>query len=696
MERRTIMLGGHLLHGGDYNPEQWLDCPEVLEEDIRLMKEADVNCVTLGVFSWAVLEPEEGVYDFNWLEEIIDNLGKAEIQVILATPSGAMPHWLTQKYPEVMQVRADGQRNLPGKRHNFCYTSPVMRAKITALDEALSERFGKKENVILWHLSNELAGNFGDGACHCDLCQNAFREWLKEKYGTLEKLNHAWWGRFWSHVYTDWEQIHSPAPHGETTVTGLELDWRRFVTDQISDFCGMERRAVAEHSDLPATTNFMDTFKNIDYNRLQKELDIVSWDNYPFWHKQKDEVPVAVQAAFNHSMMRTMKKKPFLLMESVPSVINWRNNNPVKRPGMHMLSSMQAVAHGSDSVQYFQWRKGRGSYEKFHGAVLDHKNGSNTRTFREVAEVGKRLPGLDQILDGTVNRPKAAVLFDWANWWAVEDITGPRLDFDYPACVISHYRAFWEKGIEADIIDMDADISGYQLVSAPLNYMYKCGWAEKVKAFVENGGTFVTTYFSGMADETDLCFTGHHPLENVLGVIQEEIDAPSEEFENQFAYNGTEYPARRVCEIDHVKEGTEVLSSYESDFYAGCPVVTRNRFGKGEAYYLAAESDTEFLRAFYKDVFESAGLENALGTELPYGVTVTERTGTYSAPADADAETEKHKCVVFVMNFRNEPVCVDGIGKWTDAESGAVYEGKLELGAFQCAVLERGGLMSYV
>ncbi|HJA65923.1 MAG TPA: beta-galactosidase trimerization domain-containing protein, partial [Candidatus Mediterraneibacter cottocaccae] len=408
---------------------------------------------------------------------------------------------------------------------------------------------------------------------------------------------------------------------------------------------------------------------------------------YPFWHKEKDEVPVAVQSAFNHSMMRAMKKKPFLLMESAPSVINWRNNNPVKRPGMHMLSSMQAVAHGSDSVQYFQWRKGRGSYEKFHGAVLDHKNRSDTRTFREVAEVGKRLPGLEKILDGTVNRPEAAVIFDWANWWAVEDTTGPRLDLDYPKYVMEHYRAFWEQGIEADIVDMDADLSGYRLVSAPLNYMYKAGWPEKVRAFVESGGTFVTTFFSGMADETDLCFTGQHPLEDVLGIVQEEIDAPSQEFENQFAYNGTEYPARRMCEIDHAKEGTEVLSSYERDFYAGCPVVTHNTFGKGAAYYLAAESDTEFLRAFYRDVFGSTGLKNALGTELPYGVTVTKRTCADPALADGAAEKTGYGDVVFVMNFRNEPVCVDGIGKWTDAENGAVCEGKLELEAFQCAVL---------
>ena len=165
------MLGGHILHGGDYNPDQWLDHPEVLEEDVRLMKEANVNCVSLGIFAWAVLEPEEGKYDFDWMERIIDRLAEEEIQVVLATPSGAMPHWLTQKYPEAMQVQADGKRNLPGKRHNFCYTSPVMRKKIHAIDSALSERFGRKKNVILWHLSNELGGNFADSSCHCELCQ---------------------------------------------------------------------------------------------------------------------------------------------------------------------------------------------------------------------------------------------------------------------------------------------------------------------------------------------------------------------------------------------------------------------------------------------------------------------------------------------------------------------------------------------
>ena len=241
------MLGGRILYGGDYNPDQWLEHPEVLEQDVRLMKESKVNCVSLGIFAWAALEPEEGVYQMDWLDRLITRMEEEDIQIILATPSAAMPHWLTQRYPEVMQVQADGRRNLPGKRHNFCYTSPVMREKTKAIDRELSRRFGRRKNVILWHISNELGGNFADSVCHCEYCQAAFRKWLKKKYGTMQNLNQAWWNYFWSHNYTDWEQIHSPVPNGETTSTALLLDWRRFSTEQIHDFYQMEVQAVREY-----------------------------------------------------------------------------------------------------------------------------------------------------------------------------------------------------------------------------------------------------------------------------------------------------------------------------------------------------------------------------------------------------------------------------------------------------------------
>lgn len=661
-----------VLHGGDYNPEQWLDCPEILEEDIRLMKKAHVNCVTLGVFSWAMLEPSEGNYQFEWLEEIIDKLYANGIRTILATPTGAMPHWLTTGYEETMQVRADGSRNLPGRRHNFCYTSVKMREKAHEIDRRLAQMAGKHQGVMMWHISNEMGGNFADSACHCEQCQEAFREWLKNRYGTLEELNKAWWTIFWSHVYTDWSQIHSPVPHGECLVHGLNLDWHRFVTYQMTDFLKSEIAALREYSGLPATTNFMFFFQPLDYFELQKELDVISWDSYPFWHKYKDEVPAAVKTAAYHSMMRSMKKKPFMLMESSPSVINWRQNNPVKHPGMHMLSSMQAVAHGSNTVQYFQWRKGRGSFEKFHGAVLDHRNADNTRTFRDVTDVGERLARLDEMIRGTCNQARIAIIFDWENWWALEDATGPRLDIDYKKTVIKHYRPFWEAGIDVDIVNMDYALEDYAIVIAPLNYLYKKDYAQKVQSFVETGGTYVTTCYSGIVNETDLCFIKEHPLHKVLGICQEEIDAPGEEFSNTVTYQGRTYEAGGMCEIVH-NETAKVLAVYEKEFYKGYPAVTENNYGSGKAYYLAAELEQQFLNDFYSELAQQAGISNPLKIRLPYGVTVSERKGGQS--------------LIFVQNFREESVTIEGIGSYRQADTGESIEGRIELAPFECKIL---------
>ncbi len=342
-----------------------------------------------------------------------------------------------------------------------------------------------------------------------------------------------------------------------------------------------------------------------------------------------------------------------------------------------MLSSMQAVAHGSDSVQYFQWRKSRGSYEKFHGAVVDHRNGGNTRTFREVSQVGERLAAVLKAVKGSVNRPRAAIVFDWENWWALEDSTGPRMDMDYVSVILRHYQAFWENGIEADFINMEEELEGYALVSAPLNYLYREGYADRVRRYVENGGCYVTTYFSGIVNDTDLCFIGQHPLEDVMGAVQEEIDAPGEGFDNGFFYGEEHFSTGRLCEICRPLPGTSVLAAYEQDFYEGSPVVTRNPFGGGSCWYVAAETDLDFLRRFYRDVFAETGLENPLGIRLPYGVTVTEREGS--------------ERIVFVMNFSDRPVRLKGIGTWEDVDTGARYEKELEMEGFSCKILRKYG-----
>ncbi|MBW7460387.1 beta-galactosidase, partial [Paenibacillus sepulcri] len=304
---------------------------------------------------------------------------------------------------------------------NHCYTSPVFREKVSIMNARLAERYSAHPAVIGWHISNEYGGE-----CHCDYCQDAFRKWLKRKYGSLEALNQAWWTTFWSHTYTSWQQIESPAPHGETMVHGQNLDWRRFVSDQTIDFYLHEINPLkAVNPDLPCTANMMDLFDGLDYREFAKAVDVISWDAYPTWHESPAEDNVASWFAFNHDLFRSLKQKPFMLMESTPSQTNWQPVSKLKRPGMHRLSSLQAVAHGADTVQYFQWRKSRGSSEKFHGAVVDHVGHEHTRVFQDVASLGESLSHLSELI-GTDVPAEAAILFDWDNRWAVNDAQGPR------------------------------------------------------------------------------------------------------------------------------------------------------------------------------------------------------------------------------------------------------------------------------
>ena len=470
----------HMLHGGDYNPEQWLDQPEVLEEDIRLFRKAHINCVSLGIFSWAKLEPEEGVYDFGWLDEIIDRLYANGIYTVLATPSGARPQWLAQKYPEVLRVRPDGLRNFYGHRQNHCYTSPLYREKVTQIDTRLAEHYANHPAMILWHISNEFGGE-----CHCELCQAAFREWVQKKYGTLDKLNHAWWANFWSHTYTDWSQVHSPSPVGETSVHGLDLDWRRFVTHQTVDFMKTEIAAVkAVNPDIPVTTNMMTMYTyELNYFAFRDALDVISWDNYPEWHNPyMGNEEVAKDCAMTHDMMRSLQKKPFLLMECTPNATNWQGVSKLKKPGMHQLSVIEAVAHGADSGQYFQLRQSRGSCEKFHSAVISNTGTENTRTFREVTDIGAVLEQLSDRVYGSGTPAETAILFDTENKWALDKCQGPRnIGLDYFGNIRRNYSYFWKNGINVDIIDSTFDLSGYKLVIAPMLYLFRDGIQEKLR-----------------------------------------------------------------------------------------------------------------------------------------------------------------------------------------------------------------------
>ncbi len=671
----------HFIHGGDYNPEQWT--PDVWAEDMRLMRLAHVNSASVGIFSWTALEPEEGRFTFDWLDLIMDMLAENGAVAVLATPSGARPAWMSQKYPEVLRVRPERLRNLHGIRHNHCPTSPIYREKVRIINMKLAERYANHPALLIWHLSNEYGGE-----CHCDLCNAAFREWLQNKYRSLDALNHAWWTGFWSHTFTDWSQVESPSPVGESHVHGLNLDWKRFVTDQTVDFICLEVDALRRFTpDVPITTNLMGLYPGLNYWKLAPHLDVLSWDSYPSWHQGISDAERGAQIAFVHDINRSMKGgKPFMLMESTPSIVNWQDFAKLKRPGMHLLSSIQAVAHGSDTVQYFQWRKSRGSWEKLHGAVVDHVGHENTRVFRDVTEVGELLEKLDDVV-GTTVRPEVAIIYDSENRWAIEDLQGlMKPDKGYISTCQQHYQAFWKRGISVDVVDVDQPLDGSKLVVAPMLYMLRPGVAERITRFVEAGGTFVATYWSGVVDENDLCFLDGFPgpLRQVLGIWAEEIDTLYPTDTNTLvpadgsALKLTKpYQIRELCELIHA-ESASVLATYGSDFYAGRPALTLNKMGQGQAYYIAARTEQGFLDDFYNALTADLGIRPVLDVPLPEGVSVVQRG-------------DGSKRFLFVMNFNPAPVQVTlDAQPYGDLLTGEAVGGSLELPAYGLRILTAG------
>jgi beta-galactosidase len=590
------------------------------------MVEAHWNAISVGIFSWVSLEPEEGTFTMDWLGEILDIEASAGRVVGLATPSAAAPAWLSKKYPETLRVGADGVRRKHGNRVNYCWTSPVYREKTRMIAEELARRFGSHPAVAYWHISNEYGGE-----CCCDLCQAEFRNWLRERYRTLDALNAAYWSKFWGHTFTDWEQIEAPGdPHGDNSIIALMVDWKRFVSSRIVDFYRHEVDAIRSASDLPVTTNLMGTYPVLNSWDIAPYLDFAAWDSYPWFGSTPQDINSWIYTSFCHDLCRSLKGKPFLLMECSPSSSNWYPVMGLKRPNAHKLEGLQAVGHGAEGVQYFQWRQGRGSSEQFHGAVVAHNNRQDARVFKEVAELGKALGKLDGVV-GSSTKAKVAILFDWENAWTIASVQAPRTQKrDYVKTVVDHYRPFWNAGIAVDLAHPGQDLSQYQVVVAPMLFMTSEANQRRLARFVEDGGTLVTTYWSAVVDESALAYIGGfpEPLRQALGIWVEEIDALYEDQENvvvtrysDLFENGARYKTSDLCERIHC-ETADVLAQYGEDFYSGEPCVTRNAYGKGHAFYIASRNEASFTRDLLMAIAASHRIDPCVQGSWSDGITV--------------------------------------------------------------------------
>lgn len=661
-----------ILFGGDYNPNQWPK--EIWEEDIRIFKKASINSATVNVFSWAKIQPSENCYDFEELDQIIEKLSTEGFDIVLATSTAALPAWMFKKYPEVARTDYDGRHHKFGQRHNACPNSLVYQKYAERLATKLAERYGENPQVTCWHINNEYGGE-----CYCDNCEKAFRVWLKDKYHTIEALNKAWNMEFWGHTVYEWDEIVLPNALSEgigydkTAFAGISIDYRRFNSDSLLKNYMMERDAIRKiDPTTPITTNLMGTFKGLDYFKWAKEMDLVSWDNYPSYNTPWSLV------AMTHDLMRGLKQQPFMLMEQTPSQQNWQPYNSLKKPGQMRAQSYQTIAHGADTIQYFQLRRSVGACEKFHGAVIEHVGHEDTRVFRETAALGAELAQLSDII-GTQTQAQVAVIFDWDNYWAIEYTSGPTVDLKYVEQIHRYYRYFYEQNIAVDLVPVDADLSKYKLVAAPVLYMIKEGMQERLTDFVKQGGALLITYMSGIVDQSDNVHLGGYPgpLRELAGIWVEEIDALAPEQSNGVSLVNEELTgtSNLVSDLIHL-ENAEALAHYTSNFYAEMPAVTKNTFGDGTVYYFGGQLEDQLQDQLFKTIVKETDI-----------TPVIEEATKLEIACRENAEAK----FFVIINFHEEaqPLPEMFVGK-TDLLTGKVLSSEMMLTQYTTYIVKEG------
>ncbi|MER7893440.1 beta-galactosidase [Micromonospora sp. NPDC094482] len=653
--------GDRIYFGGDYNPEQWPE--QTWVEDVELMRRAGVNLVSVGIFSWALLEPTPGRYEFDWLDRVLDLLHDGGIAVDLATATASPPPWLARAHPETLPRRADGTVLWPGGRQAYCPSSPVFRQRSLALVEAIAGRYAEHPAVVMWHVSNELGCH--NVHCYCDVSAEAFRGWLRERYGDLDGLNDAWGTAFWSQRYGDWAEINPPRAAPTFANPTQQLDFLRFSSDEQRAQLRAERDVLRGLVRQPVTTNFMigTGIKYLDYHSWAADVDLVANDHYLTAADPRAHVGLALSADHTRGVAGG---EPWLLMEHSTSAVNWQPRNVAKTPGQLRRNSLAHVARGADGVLFFQWRASRAGAEKFHSALVPHA-GPETKVFREVCQLGADLTALAEVRGSRVDA-EVAILFDYEAWWGVELDSHPSTDVTYTDRLRALYESLWRAGITADIVHPSTDLTGYRLVLVPTLYLVRDADAAALGRFVEAGGTALVSYFSGIVDEHDHIRLGGYPgaFRELLGLRTEEF-FPLREGEQVRLDDGAS--ADVWAEWLH-PEGAEVLAAYADGPLPGVAAVTRHPVGAGAAWYVGTRLDQPATDRLVARLVAEAGVEPA--AVAPPGVEVVRRRAG-------------ERGWLFVINHTGDEVRLPAAG--TELLTGARCDGELVVPAGEVAVV---------
>ena len=624
----------NIYFGGDYTPEHFPK--EVMEEDMRLMKKAGVNMATINVFSWGQLQPDEDTWCFEWLDEVMDALAANGVSADLGTATASTPAWMAKNYPEILPTDETGLRWNHGSRQCFNPNSPKYRELSAVLVRKLAERYKDHPALAMWHVNNELSQMVGQD--FSEITIQKFRTWCKEKYGTCDALNQKLGLYFWGNNVYDWDELVPPMKTAHQHSTSLLLEWKRFTNECYMEVAKAEIDILREVTpDVLITTNFLYEYKVLDYHTWADMIDFISVSSFP----DPKTTNHPGEAALSHDIMRGLKDQPFVLLEQAPSQVNWRLANVNKKPGVMRLWSHQGMAHGSDSFLFFQWRASVHGSEKFHSAMVPHV-GESSRVFREMTAFGNELPHLNEVVGSDV-QADVAILLDYNNWWTCEFTPGPTALLNYLENLQAYHFPLFEQNITTDVISVDRDLSKYKVVIAPLLYMLKPGFKESIEQFVSDGGTFITTFFSGVVNELDEVFQGGYPgpLSELLGIKVEEFEAMKPYIKNSLKMkDGQTFEARLWCDILQLGSA-EALAEFGSDYFKGSPALTVNSFGKGKAYYVATLPDNAFMQQFLKTVCAEQGVAPVV--DAPKNV-------------EAVVRSSGEQDYLFVLNHNYEPV----------------------------------------